>query len=168
MNLDCILHHTAKKTDKKCSPTGIAHIEANFSNTKINVTTLGGDTVAWTSGGTLQKGTRKPSAAVAEEIAQKLGKKLFEMGMKEILVRLKGMGNGRDKAVLGLALGTGAGPVCARYYSVYRWVKGFHSCRQNVSEEIQKIFFLVAGAAEYVALVMLLTHTFCVLTKISQ
>ena len=90
---------------KNCPSTGVAHIQATFSNTKINVTSTAGDTIAWTSGGTLQKGTRKPSAAVAEDMAQKLGKKLSEMGMTEIIVRIKGMGNGRENAIRGLASG---------------------------------------------------------------
>ena len=83
----------------------MAHILATFNNTIITITTLGGDAIAWSSGGTLQKGARKATASVAEDFAKTHARDCVSMGLSEVRVYLKGMGPGREQAVRGLSLG---------------------------------------------------------------
>lgn len=85
-------------------PGGIAHINATFNNTKVCITDMHGNVVAWGSGGRMgYKGSRKSTAYVAQQIAAEAAKKAMTFGMREVEVRLKGPGAGRESAVRGLA-----------------------------------------------------------------
>lgn len=93
-------------TQKKKAPhKGIAHVKATFNNTRLTVTTVSGDAVAWASGGMEQKGARKATGHAAEEAAKGLAGRLVEMGMIEVDIKLSGPGAGRDSSVRGLAAG---------------------------------------------------------------
>jgi small subunit ribosomal protein S11 len=93
------------KKKKSCGSTGIAHIRATFNNTIITITTESGDTIDASSGGRLQKGARKSTASVAEDIAKDLARTCVALGLVEVRVYLRGMGSGREQAIRGLSSG---------------------------------------------------------------
>ncbi len=87
--------------------SGIAHVEATFNNTKVTVTDQRGNVVAWSSGGRIgYKGSRKSTAYVAQLVGTDAAKRAAALGMRELEVRIKGSGAGREAAVRGI---TGAG-----------------------------------------------------------
>jgi len=94
------------KTKKKSSrtvPSGIACVKATFNNTIVSITDPSGKVVAWASAGKVNfSGSRKSSAFAATIAAQDVGKIAMNNGMKEVEVRLKGPGSGRESAVRGL------------------------------------------------------------------
>jgi small subunit ribosomal protein S11 len=84
-------------------PCGIAHILATFNNTKVTITDLHGNVISWSTGGKNGfKGSRKSTAYAAQVIAGDAAKKAQLFGMKEVEVRIKGPGAGRESAVRGL------------------------------------------------------------------
>ena len=91
------------RKEKKNIPTGIAHINASFNNTQINITDLQGNTVVWASSGNQGfKGTRKGTPFAAQVAAKAAAEKVMEHGMRELDVRVKGPGGGRESAVRAL------------------------------------------------------------------
>lgn len=85
-------------------PSGIAHVDATFNNTKVAISDLHGNTVAWCSAGRLGfKGSRKSTAYVAQQIGAEAARRAASVGMREVEVRLKGPGAGRESAVRGIA-----------------------------------------------------------------
>jgi small subunit ribosomal protein S11 len=86
-------------------PSGIAYILATFNNTKVTFTDLHGNVLCWSTGGKNGfKGSRKSTAYAAQVIAGDAAKKAQLFGMKEVEVRIKGPGAGRESAVRGLIL----------------------------------------------------------------
>ncbi len=89
-----------KKKIKKNVAIGVAHIQSTFNNTIITFTDKNGDVLAWaTSGGSGFKGTRKGTPFAAQMASENAAKKVAAMGMKEIDVRVKGPGAGRETAI---------------------------------------------------------------------
>lgn len=85
-------------------PSGIAHIEATFNNTRVAISDMNGNIVAWCSGGRLGfKGSRKSTSYVAQQIGTEAARRAMSFGMREVEVRMKGPGAGRESAVRGLA-----------------------------------------------------------------
>lgn len=85
-------------------PSGIAVINATFNNTKVTFTDLHGNTLCWSSGGKMgMKGSRKSTAYAAQMVATDAAKKAQTLGMREVEVRIKGPGAGRESAVRGIA-----------------------------------------------------------------
>ena len=85
-------------------PSGIASILATFNNTKVTFTDLHGNVLCWSTGGKNGfKGSRKSTAYAAQVIAGDAAKKAQLLGMKEVEVRIKGPGAGRESAVRGIA-----------------------------------------------------------------
>ncbi|MFA7230492.1 MAG: 30S ribosomal protein S11 [Victivallaceae bacterium] len=85
-------------------PAGIAYIQATFNNTKVTFTDLHGNVLCWSTGGKNGfKGSRKSTAYAAQVIAADAAKKAQLLGMKEVEVRIKGPGAGRESAVRGIA-----------------------------------------------------------------
>lgn len=85
-------------------PSGIAHVEASFNNTKVSISDMHGNTVAWCSAGRLSfRGSRKSTAYVAQQVGAEAARKAMSVGMKEVEVRLRGPGAGRESAVRGIA-----------------------------------------------------------------
>ena len=97
----------ARKKVKKNVAEGIAHIHASFNNTIITITDRQGNALSWaTSGGAGFKGSRKSTPFAAQVAAEKAGKVAVECGVKNLEVRIKGPGPGRESAVRALnALG---------------------------------------------------------------
>ena len=94
---------TKKKKAKKTVIEGIAHIHATFNNTIITNTARAGNTIAWaTAGGSGFRGSRKSTPFAAQVAAEKAGTKAQEFGLKDILVKVKGPGPGRDSALRSL------------------------------------------------------------------
>ncbi len=92
-----------KKRVKKNIPEGIAHIHATFNNTIIMITDRQGNALAWaTSGGSGFKGSRKSTPFAAQVAAEKAGTVAAEHGVKNLEVRVKGPGPGRESAVRSL------------------------------------------------------------------
>ncbi|HCK04102.1 MAG: 30S ribosomal protein S11 [Methylophilales bacterium] len=96
-----------KKKVKKNVVEGIAHVHASFNNTIITITDRQGNALSWaTSGGAGFKGSRKSTPFAAQVAAEAAGKAAQEFGVKNIEVRIKGPGPGRESSVRALnALG---------------------------------------------------------------
>ena len=96
-----------RKKVKKNVSEGIAHIHASFNNTIITITDRSGNALSWaTSGGAGFKGSRKSTPFAAQVAAESAGKAAQECGIKNLEVRIKGPGPGRESAVRALnALG---------------------------------------------------------------
>src|SRR5581483_3624041 len=97
----------ARKKVKKNVSEGIAHIHASFNNTIISITDRQGNALSWaTSGGAGFKGSRKSTPFAGQVAAESAGRAAEEYGVKNLEVRIKGPGPGRESAVRALnALG---------------------------------------------------------------
>ena len=79
---------------------GIAHVQATFNNTLVTVTDLRGAVIGWSSAGKMGfKGSRKSTAYAAQMVAQDACRQAMGHGLKEVEVRVKGPGSGRESAV---------------------------------------------------------------------
>ena len=93
----------ARKKVKKNVADGIAHIHASFNHTIIMITDRQGNALAWsTSGANGFKGSRKSTPFAAQIAAEAAGKMAQECGVKNIEVRIKGPGPGRESSVRAL------------------------------------------------------------------
>lgn len=91
------------KRIKRDISDGIAYISASFNNTIITITDRKGNTLAWqTAGASGFKGSRKSTPFAAQVAAEKAGLIAKEYGMKNLDVRVKGPGPGRESAVRSL------------------------------------------------------------------
>ena len=87
----------------RTSPRAIAHVNATFNNTMVTITDAQGNTIAWSSSGTMGfKGSRKSTPYAAQVAAEDAGKKAMEHGMRTIEVEVKGPGSGRESALRAL------------------------------------------------------------------
>lgn len=92
-----------KKKQKLTIHKGIANIKATFNNTIISITDFEGNVVSWSSSGTIGfKGSRKGTPFAAQLAAQAAGNKAKELGLKQVEVRVKGPGGGRESAIRAL------------------------------------------------------------------
>lgn len=81
----------------------IAHIKATFNNTTVTITDTRGDTLCWASSGTAGfKGSRKSTPFAGQMAAQQAAEKAMKFGVKEVEVRVKGPGSGRESAITAL------------------------------------------------------------------
>ena len=96
-----------KKKVKKVVVDGIAHVHASFNNTIITLSDRQGNVLSWaTSGGAGFRGSRKSTPFAAQVAADVAGKTALEFGLKNLEVRIKGPGPGRESSVRALnALG---------------------------------------------------------------
>ena len=92
-----------KKKTKRNVIEGVAHIHASFNNTIITITDRSGNTLAWaTAGGSGFRGSRKSTPFAAQVAAERAGTKAQEHGLKDISVKVKGPGPGRESALRAL------------------------------------------------------------------
>ena len=92
-----------KKKTKRNVIEGVAHIHATFNNTIITITDRSGNTLAWaTAGGSGFRGSRKSTPFAAQIAAERAGTKAQEYGLKDISVKIKGTGPGRESALRAL------------------------------------------------------------------
>ena len=93
----------SKKKKKKNVNEGIAHIHATFNNTIVTITDRAGNTLSWaTAGGSGFRGSRKSTTFAAQVAAEKAGRAAQEFGLKNLDVKVKGPGSGRDSALRAL------------------------------------------------------------------
>ena len=93
----------SQKKIRKNVVKAIAHIKATFNNSIITIATTGGETLAWDSAGTIGfKGSRKSTPFAAQRAAEAVADKAKKMGVREVEVRVKGPGSGRESAVTAL------------------------------------------------------------------
>src|SRR5436853_2433836 len=89
-----------RKKEKKNIPVGIAYIAASFNNTMISITDLEGNLIAQASSGARGfRGSRKRTPFAAQQAASEVARKAVDAGMREVEVRVKGPGGGRESAI---------------------------------------------------------------------
>lgn len=92
-----------KKKILKHVTSGIAHIQASFNNTIVTITDKKGETITWSSSGSVGfSGSKKSTPFAAQIAAEAAAKKALEQGVKEIEVYVKGPGSGRESAIRAL------------------------------------------------------------------
>ncbi|MBV8896982.1 MAG: 30S ribosomal protein S11 [Acidobacteriaceae bacterium] len=93
-----------KKKEKKNVPYGIVHIQASFNNTIVTFADPLGNTLAWSSSGSLGfRGSRKGTPFAAQQASLTAANKAKEAGLRAVEVRVAGPGSGRESAVRALA-----------------------------------------------------------------
>lgn len=94
---------TKKRKARKNVSRGIAHIQATFNNTIISITDTNGDVLCTASAGMVGfKGSRKSTPFAAQRASEVCAEKAMKFGLKEVEVRIKGPGSGRESAVSAL------------------------------------------------------------------
>lgn len=93
---------TRKKVRRNVT-RAVAHVKATFNNTTVTITDVNGDVLCWATAGTSGfKGSRKSTPFAAQRAAETCAEKAAKFGVKEIEVRVKGPGSGRESAITGL------------------------------------------------------------------
>ncbi len=91
-----------RKTRRNVS-RAVVHIKATFNNTTVTITDPNGDALCWASSGTVGfKGSRKSTPFAAQRAAETCAERVAKMGVKEMEIRVKGPGSGRESAITGL------------------------------------------------------------------
>ncbi|MGE0183940.1 MAG: 30S ribosomal protein S11 [Parvularculaceae bacterium] len=92
-----------RRRERKNITTGVVHVNASFNNTMITVSDEQGNTVSWSSAGTMGfKGSRKSTPYAAQLAAEDAAKKAMEHGLKTVNVEVMGPGSGRESALRAL------------------------------------------------------------------
>ncbi|MEY4270229.1 MAG: hypothetical protein RLZZ58_1445 [Pseudomonadota bacterium] len=92
-----------RRRERKNISSGVAHVNATFNNTMVTITDAQGNTIAWSSAGTMGfKGSRKSTPYAAQVCAEDAGKKASEHGVRTLEVEVKGPGAGRESALRAL------------------------------------------------------------------
>ena len=92
-----------RRRERKNIASGIAHVNSSFNNTTITITDAQGNTIAWSSAGTMGfKGSRKSTPYAAQVAAEDVSKKAQEHGMRTLEVEVAGPGSGRESALRAL------------------------------------------------------------------
>ena len=92
-----------KRKEKKNIVSGIVHVNSTFNNTIVTITDAQGNVVSWSTSGAMGfKGSRKATPYASQMAAEDAGRKAQEHGMKELDVRVKGPGSGRESALRAL------------------------------------------------------------------
>ncbi len=92
-----------KAKGSKNISSGVANILATFNNTQVNITDMHGNILGWSSAGRVGfKGSRKSTAYAAQQVAQDAARQAMAHGMREVEIRVKGPGSGRESAIRAL------------------------------------------------------------------
>ncbi|TWT33339.1 30S ribosomal protein S11 [Blastopirellula retiformator] len=95
---------TTKKKIRRNVLQAVVHVKATFNNTQVTITDAKGDSLCWASAGTCGfKGSRKSTPFAGQCAAQQAAEKALKFGVKEVEVRVKGPGSGRESAITALA-----------------------------------------------------------------
>ena len=93
----------SKRKTRRNVTQAIVHIKASFNNTAVTITDTRGDTLCWASAGTCGfKGSRKSTPFAGQCASQQAAEKAAKFGVKEVEVRVKGPGAGRESAITAL------------------------------------------------------------------
>ncbi len=92
-----------RKQARRVSSQAVAHIKATFNNTIVAITDINGEILCWASAGTVGfKGSRKSTPFAAQRTAENAAEKAQKMGVRQVEVRVKGPGSGRESAIRAL------------------------------------------------------------------
>ncbi|HHY12844.1 MAG TPA: 30S ribosomal protein S11 [Firmicutes bacterium] len=92
-----------RRRDRRVVEKGIAHIRSTFNNTMVSITDTQGGAVSWSSSGKQGfKGSRKSTPFAAQTAAEEAARQAIDVGMREVEVRVKGPGAGREAAIRAL------------------------------------------------------------------
>ena len=92
-----------RKRMRRVSSQAVATIKATFNNTIISIADTNGDILCWASAGTIGfKGSRKSTPFAAQRTAESAAEKAQKMGVRQVEVRVKGPGSGRESAIRAL------------------------------------------------------------------
>ena len=92
-----------KAKGSKNISAGVAHILATFNNTTVSITDMQGNVIGWATAGRAGfKGSRKSTAFAAQQVAQAAARQAMSHGMREVEIRVKGPGSGRESAIRAL------------------------------------------------------------------
>ena len=92
-----------KRKVRRSVAKGIAHVKATFNNTIITISDPTGNVLCQDSAGTIGfKGSRKSTPFAAQRAAEACAQKAIKMGMREVEVKVKGPGSGRESAITAL------------------------------------------------------------------
>ena len=93
-----------KRKPRKNIPRGIVHVKASFNNTIVTITDTTGATLSWGSSGIVGfKGTRKSTPFAAQRASEQAAQAAMRHGLKEVRVKVRGAGSGRESAVRALS-----------------------------------------------------------------
>jgi len=93
----------ARRKTRRNVSVGVAHIKATFNNTTVTITDTKGDSLCWASSGTCGfKGSRKSTPFAGQMAAQQAAEKAMKFGVREVDVKVKGPGSGRESAITAL------------------------------------------------------------------
>ena len=93
----------SKRKTKRNVSSAVVHITATFNNTHVTITDMKGDTLCWASSGTSGfKGSRKSTPFAGQCASQQVAEKAKKFGVKDVEIRVKGPGSGRESAITAL------------------------------------------------------------------
>ena len=93
-----------KKKEKRVVHTGTVHVQATFNNTIVTIADPEGNTISWSSAGSLGfRGSRKGTPFAAQQASMTAASKAKEVGLRTVDVRVSGPGSGRESAIRALA-----------------------------------------------------------------
>jgi len=93
-----------KKKEKRVVHSGVVHVQATFNNTIVTISDQEGNTISWSSAGSLGfRGSRKGTPFAAQQAAMTAANKANESGLRVVEVRVSGPGSGRESAVRALS-----------------------------------------------------------------
>lgn len=92
------------RSPKRKLDKGVLHVEATYNNTKLTLSDVGGNTIMWSSSGTIGfSGARKSTPFAAAKVGELIGEKAATLGLKEAEAIIKGVGAGRESSLRGFA-----------------------------------------------------------------
>ena len=95
---------TFKKKEKRIVHNGIVHVQATFNNTIVTIADAEGNTISWSSAGSLGfRGSRKGTPFAAQQASMTAASKAKDVGLRVVDVRVSGPGSGRESAIRALA-----------------------------------------------------------------
>ena len=93
----------SRRRERKMVPKGKGYIVSTFNNTLVSLTDPQGNVLIWSSSGCLGfKGSRKGTAFAAQRVAEVVGRRAPEFGLRDIELFVKGPGAGRETAIRSL------------------------------------------------------------------
>lgn len=93
-----------KKVKKNVEAEAVAHIKATFNNTLVTIADGAGNVLVWASAGTAGfRGSKKSTPFAATMAAEKAGREAMALGVRRLVVRVRGPGSGRESAIQALA-----------------------------------------------------------------